>query len=107
MSSTSSGDERRPAIRLRLSNLMSVIAVLALVLAIVSPALRSGKQAEWSALIVCLTLFALFAAPVLLLGLVVILAPTTLAAERDQAVLVVKAILVLLLIIFSFMINRL
>jgi hypothetical protein len=85
---------------------MLLIAVAALVLSIASPAIQSGKQSEWAALGICVTLFALFAAPVLLIGLVVILAPTTLASERAKAVFVVKAILLLLLSAFSFMVNR-
>jgi hypothetical protein len=106
MGSPSAGDERRSRIQLQLSDLLFSIAVLALVLSIAAPAVRSGKEAAWAALTICTALFALIAAPVLLLGFVVILAPTTLAPERARAAFVVKSILVLILIIFSYMINH-
>ncbi len=106
MNSSSVGDEGRAGVRLHLSDLLFTVATLALVLSIASPAIRSGKPSDWATLSDCLALLALFAAPVLLLGLVVILAPTTLAEERARAVLVVKSILLLLLIVFSFVINH-
>jgi hypothetical protein len=106
MRGSSIGDGRPSRIRLHLSSLLFAIAVLALVLSIASPAIRTGKQSEWAALTVCLALFALIATPVVLLGLVVILAPTTLSEERAKTIFVVKGILVLLLVIFSFMINH-
>jgi hypothetical protein len=85
---------------------MTVIAVLALVLSIVTRAARSGSPGDWSLAVASLGLFSILAMPILILGLVIRRSPSSRDDERDLIGLVVNTLLLILLLSLSIFINR-
>jgi len=89
-----------------LGGVMSVIAVLALLLSIVSRAARSGSPQDWSMVVLSLGMFSILAIPILILGLVIRHSPSSRDDERAVIGLVVKTLLLILLLCLSVFINR-
>jgi hypothetical protein len=83
---------------------MIVIAVLALVLSIVSSAVRHH---DWGSVALSLGVFSILAIPVLILGLVVRHSPSCHDDERDLLGVVVGTLLMIILVCLSVFTNRL
>jgi cytochrome c biogenesis protein CcdA len=107
MPSSASDDARRSGSQFSLGWTMTVIAVLALVLSIVSRAARSGSHQDWGIVVLSFGVFLILAIPILLLGLVIRHSPSSRDDERDVIGLVVKTLLLIMLLSLSVFINRL
>ena len=95
----------RAGSRFSLGGVMIVIAVLALPLSIVSRATRSGSRQDWSMVVLSLGMFSILAIPILILGLVIRYCPSSRDDERELVGLIVKALLIILLLCQSVLIN--
>jgi len=107
MQNLPSVDQPKSALRFSLGGVMIVIAVLALLLSIVSRAAQSGSRQDWSMVVLSLGMFSILAIPILILGLVIYYCPSSRDDERELVSLIVKALLVILLLCQSVLINRL
>ena len=105
MKTLPSVDQPKSAFRFSLSGVMIVIAVLALLLSIVSRAAQSGRRQDWSMVVLSLGMFSILAIPVLILGLVIRFCPSSRDDERELVNLIVKALLIILLVCQSVLIN--
>ncbi len=95
----------RSGSRFSLGGVMTVIAVLALLLSIVSRAAQSGRHQDWSMVDLSLGMFSNLAIPVLILGLVIRCCPSSRDDERELVSLIVKTLLIILLLCQSVLIN--
>lgn len=84
-------------LRFRLSDLAYAVLIAGLVFAIGAPAVRSGMDRDWYAAALVFTLFGMLLSPVVLICLVIRLSPTTAAAEREAAGLVLKTAVAIVL----------
>jgi hypothetical protein len=99
-------DEKRVAsARFTLADLFFAVLVIALVLSIVSRAVRTGHGAEWRGIGLVFTVFAIVLAPILLLCVAVGSSRTARAVERDAIGYVFKTLLVILLLATWMVIN--
>ena len=105
MKTLPSVDQPKSALRFSLSGVMIVIAVFALLLSIVSRAAQSGRHQDWSMVVLSLVMFSILAIPVLILGLVIRFCPSSRDDERELVSLIVKAVLFILLVCQSVLIN--
>jgi cytochrome c biogenesis protein CcdA len=102
-----SGDKPRSSTRFSLGGVTSVIAVLALLLSIVSRAAQSGSHHDWGLVGLSLGLLTILAIPIIILGLLIRYSPSSRDEERELVSLIVKALLFILLLCLSVLINRL
>jgi len=105
MQNLPSVDQPKSALRFSLGGVMIVIAVLALLLSIVSRAAQSGSREDWSMVVLSLGMFSILAIPILILGLVIRYCPSSRDDERELVNLIVKALLIILLLCQSVLIN--
>ncbi len=105
MPKSPANNELRSGSQFSLGGVMIVIAVLALLLSIVSRAAQSGRRQDWSMVVLSLGMFSILAIPVLILGLVIRFCPSSRDDERELVSLIVKALLIILLLCQSVLIN--
>ncbi len=105
MQNLPSVDQPRSALRFSLGGVMIVIAVLALLLSIVSRAAQSGSRQDWSMVVLSLGMFSILATPIIILGLLIRCCPSSRDDERELVNLIVKALLIILLLCQSVLIN--
>jgi hypothetical protein len=100
-------DKPKSGPRFSLSGAMCVIAVLALLLSIVSRAAQSGSHQDWGLVGLSLGFLTILAMPIIILGLLIRYSPSSRDDERELVSLIVKALLFILLLCQSVLINRL
>jgi hypothetical protein len=100
-----SDDKPKSGPRFSLGGVMFVIAVLALLLSIVSRAAQSGSHHEWGLVGLSLGLITILAVPIIILGLLVRYCPSSRDDERELVNLIVKALLIILVLCQSVLIN--
>ena len=98
-------DERVSFARFTISSAFFVILVIALILSIVSRAVRTARSEEWSGVGLILTIFAIVLAPILLLCVAVGFSRTAQPVERDAIGYVFKTLLLILLLATWMVIN--
>ena len=97
--------ERVSPFRFTLGNALFVILVIALILSIVSRAVRTARSEEWSGVGLILTIFAIVLVPILLLCVAVGSSRSAQAVERDAIGYVFKTLLLILLLATWMVIN--